>query len=71
MLVEHHVEVGIFAANLHVGLIDQLARRLRETPPPRQPLFYLRRALLHPTVDGLVINGLTAIVPQLVEVTVT
>ena len=57
MLIERPVQTGPFAANLHVRLIDQPARRLRATPLPAQPLFDLRRVLLNPTVDRAVING--------------
>jgi hypothetical protein len=54
--VDRPVQVGPFAPNLDVGLIQTPARIKASPPEPAQPLLHLRRIALHPAIDGRVID---------------
>lgn len=55
-LVDGSVQIGSFAANLHIGLVDTPARGLRPAPVPAQALFDLWRIFLNPAIDRRMIN---------------
>src|SRR6516162_5696892 len=69
-LVDGSVEIRPLAADLHVSLVDPPAPRARPAPVPAQPLLDFGRVLLHPSVDGRVIDRHAAFCHHLLEIAI-
>src|SRR6516164_1778290 len=69
-LVDGSVEIRPLAAGLHVSLVDPPAPRARPAPVPAQPLLDFGRVLLHPSVDGRVIDRHAAFCHHLLEIAI-
>lgn len=69
MLLDRPIQVGTFAPDLDVGLIDAPACRAQAAPLPAQPFLDLRGISLNPAVDRRVIDRDAALPQRLREIT--